>query len=198
MLVQIPPGKFIRGSLPHRLKKKVGRLPYKHGFAFSTSVKQAALDVIETRKKMRYTNVTQECSRRDKEKLELELKQRLHELKILQANADKQREEDLSLLAMKRAEEWDMKTSEAIIVIKNSEESKAVHKKQKHFLKPSMKGGIKSILVPAPRTNVIAHSRNITDESTQYEVEDPKEIFNILLRQNYRHLLKSEMSIFTR
>ena len=32
----------------------------------------------------------------------------------------------------------------------------------------------------------------------QYEVEDPKQVFNILLRQNYRNLLKSEMFIFTR
>ena len=103
----------------------------------------------------------------------------------------------MNLLAEKQAEEWNLKTSQAIIVIKNSEESRKMHNKQKQFLKPIIKG-IKNILVPSPRTNVISKNRDITDDTIQDKVYDPQQVFNILLRQNYRHLLKSENSIFTK
>ena len=108
------------------------------------------------------------------------------------------RDKDTNLLVENRAEQWDLKTSQAIIVIRNSEESRKLHSKQKNFLKPIVKGGIRSVLVPAPRTNVESKENNITNPETQCEFYDPQEVFNVLLRQNYRHLLKSEMSFFTK
>ena len=75
-------------------EKRIGKLPYKNGYAFSTPVKQAAFAVIETRKKMRYDNVTNEPNTRDNTNLDLELKQNKHTLKTLQAKADKLRDTD--------------------------------------------------------------------------------------------------------
>ena len=67
-------------------------------------------------------------------------------------------------------------------------------------MKPVNGGGIKKILVPTPNSDIgmgrIKES-HITDASIQCEVDDPKEIFNVLLRQNFRQLRKSENSVFT-
>ena len=65
------------------------------------------------------------------------------------------------------------------------------------YLKPTREGNIQRVLVPAPMQGIIPNDSHITDEHVQYTVEDPKEIFNILLRQNYRSLLKSQESVFT-
>ena len=48
-----------------------------------------------------------------------------------------------------------------------------------------------------PIQGVIPDERHITEEATQCLVEDPQDIFNILLQQNYRALLKSNESVFT-
>ena len=118
-------------------------------------------------------------------------------LKTVQKEAEQHREKDLERLAEKRASEWNIKASKAIIVIKTSEESRRLHKKQRAFLKPKQGGGIRKILVPRPITNIEPKTSDITNEKIQCSVDDPKEIFNILLRQNYRHLIKSQESVFT-
>ena len=48
-----------------------------------------------------------------------------------------------------------------------------------------------------PVTNLQPHASHITNEKIQGTIYDPKEIFNVLLRQNFRHLQKSQESIFT-
>ena len=58
------------------------------------------------------------------------------------------------------------------MVIRESENSHNIHCKQQVFMKPQLKGGIRKVLVPAPKTNVISKEKNITDHTTQYEVED--------------------------
>ena len=55
---------------------------------------------------------------------------------MIQKEADERRDKDMNLLAEKRAEQWDLKTSQVIIAIRNSEESRKLHSKQKNFLKP--------------------------------------------------------------
>ena len=118
-------------------------------------------------------------------------------LKTVQKEAEQHREKDLERLAEKRASEWNIKASKAIIVIKTSKELQRLHKKQRAFLKPKQGGGIRKILVPRPITNIEPKTSDITNEKIQCSVDDPKEIFNILLRQNYRHLIKSQESVFT-
>ena len=44
-----------------------------------------------------------------------------------QKEAEKLRNEDLDRLAAKRAEQWNIKASQAIVVIKSSEESRKVY-----------------------------------------------------------------------
>ena len=118
-------------------------------------------------------------------------------LKIVQKNAAQHRDNDLDRLARKRATEWNIKASQAIVVIKAAEESKKLHTKQRAFLKPKREGGIRKIMVPTPITNIQPKSTHVTNEKIQCTIYGPKEIFNVLLRQNFRHLQKSQDSIFT-
>ena len=64
------------------------------------------------------------------------------------------------------------------------------------FLKPRS-AGVRKIMVPQPVSNIIPHEKHITDASTQCYVEDSKEIFNILLCQNFSQLTNSQTSVFT-
>ena len=82
-------------------------------------------------------------------------------------------------------------------MIKEAEAAKKSHQKQRAFLKPREGGGIQKVLVLAPLTNVPARDKNITNEKTQYEVDDQVQVFNVLLQQNFTHLLKSSKSLFT-
>ena len=85
-----------------------------------------------------------------------------------------------------------------ITKLSESEASKKTHKKQKAFLKPKREGNIQRLLVPVPREGITAKESNITDVKMQCWVDDPQEIFNMILRLNFRSLLKSEESIFSK
>lgn len=52
-------------------------------------------------------------------------------------------------------------------------------------------------MVPTPITNIQPKSTHVTNEKIKCTIYDPKEIFNVLLRQNFRHLRKSQDYIFT-
>ena len=179
-------------------EKKAGRAHYKNGFPASRALKKATDEYFEAKANLqRATNYRYGKMDNEKVKEQKQLvKQKKHELKYKQKRAAKLREDDLLLLAEKRAEEWNIKSSKVILVIRESERSRNTHRKQQAFMKPQQKGGIRKVLVPAPKTNVISKEKNITDHTTQYEVEDQNHIFDILLRQNFNHLMKSRNSIF--
>ena len=102
-------------------------------------------------------------------------------LKLKQKEAEKSRKEDLDRLAAKRADEWNIKASQAAIVIKNAEESRKVHEKQRIFLKPKRDSGIRHVYVPAPVIQHEPNDKDITNVNTQCRVDSPAEAFNILL-----------------
>ena len=178
-------------------EKRVGRKQYNNGYPSSRKLKEAGNAVFEARKKMRYEKTKKHS---DAEKIYehvVDIKDCKRALKETQKNATKEREDDLLLLAEKRAEEWNLTAAKAIIVIKEAEVSRKMHRKQRQYLKPVRDGHIQRILVPAPVQGIVPQERHVTDASVQYTVEDPKEIFNILLRQNYKSLLKSQESVFS-
>lgn len=127
----------------------------------------------------------------------IKYKDKKDEFKQVQKNSEQHRIAELNELAEQRAKEWDITASKAIVVIKEAEQSWKMHKKQRNFLKPRQDGGIKHVLVPQPRTGILARNGNITDIKTQCRVENPKDVFNVLLRQNFQHLLKSCLSTFS-
>ena len=177
-------------------EKKVGKKPYKHGYPSSSVLRKAAKKVIKIRKKLRYERTATVKNIKKMKEYENLLQGAKLKLKIQQKMAPVLCEKDLNDLAAKRAEQWNLKASKAIIVIKNAEEAKKTHRKQRIYLKP-ITSGIRKILVPTPRVGVIPNEKDITDASIQCTVDDPKSIFNVLLRQNFQNLLKSNMSVFS-
>ena len=178
-------------------ERKVGKKAYDKGYPSSATLRQAAEKYIDTKKALRHERI--KSPRNENNILALEASKKIHkkQLKIAQKESIIHRENDLDRLAKKRAEEWNIKASQAIVVIKAAEESKKMHIKQRLFLKPKREGGIKKLMVPTPITNLEPNESHITNEKIQCTIFDSKEMFNILLRQNFRHLQKSQESIFT-
>ena len=62
-------------------------------------------------------------------------------------------------------------------------------------MKLQQQGTTKHILVPAPKSNFIPSSTDITNTKVQTRVDNPEDIFNILLQQKFSQLLKSQNAI---
>ena len=108
------------------------------------------------------------------------------------------REEHLDLLAERRATDWNLTKPQAAAVIKEAEMSRKMHKKHQYFVKYQEKGSVKNILVPCPRSEWIPQPTDITEQKCQIRVDNPIDVFNILLRQNFNHLMKSKFSPFVK
>ena len=117
-------------------ERKIGKKKYKQSFPSSNKLRAAASKVVEIKKALRYQRTSSNRIPGDTLENEKKLKEAKHNLKLCQKEAPSLREKDLMELAEKRASQWDLKATKAILVIKNSEESKKVHRKQRLFLKP--------------------------------------------------------------
>ena len=151
-------------------EKKVGKKPYANGLPSSNKLRKAADKMITTRKKLRYERTKHSKDFEQIAIYEAKLQREEIEFKKTQQNATELRDEDLTQLAAKRAEQWNLKASKAIIVIKNAEHAKKTHRKQRNFLKP-MSGGIRKIKVPAPISGICPTEKHITDDKVQVDVE---------------------------
>ena len=156
--------------------KKSWEKAYNHGFPSSRTLRQAAENVIQVKKELRHENVKHTQNKEKNSQLEKTRDQYKKHFKIVQKNAAQHRDNDLDRLARKRAAEWNIKASQAIVVIKAAEESKKLHTKQRAFLNPKREGGIRKIMVPTPITNIQPKSTHVTNEKIQCTIYDPKEI----------------------
>ena len=85
-------------------------------------------------------------------------------LRTTQKDSSKHRENDLERLAEMRASEWNIKASQAIIVIRAAEEARQLHTKQRAFLKPERGGGIRKIIMlicPSIAHCTVYHQENL-------------------------------------
>ena len=69
--------------------------------------------------------------------------------------------------------------------------------KHRYFVKPTVDSNIRHLLVPKPMSNWKIGPNDITNKLCQTRVENPIDILNILLWQNFQHLMKYQYSIFT-
>lgn len=177
--------------------KKSGRAHYTQGKAASPKLTEAANDVIECR---RLLSIERNKVPKDESMIE-RCQELVHEakkeLKNVQQNAEKIREMHLIELHNKKAKAWNLTAKQAAIVISEAEEAKRVHGKHKYYLKPTKQGATKHVYVPFPKTEMTVKESDITNVMCQTRVDDPRDVFNILLRQNLRHLMKSRDSIVT-
>ena len=110
-------------------------------------------------------------------------------LKDTQRKSGKIRNEFLEELAKKRAEEWKMEDSSAIKIIQQAEASKKLFAKQGLHMGKVKNAAFKQIHIPTPRADI---------EPGWEKVEDEDCIFNLILKQNAKQLIKSKDSPFAR
>ena len=109
------------------------------------------------------------------------------ELREAQKSSILLRQEHLERLADKRCRQWQMSSAEALHIINESEKSKNLHGKHRRLLKQGHEGTLRTLLVPAPITGL---ENNEKDPRLYTSVTDSKTMFNILLKRNFRHLIK--------
>ena len=105
-------------------ERKIGKLAYSKGYPSSSTLRDSANEMIQIRKKLRYERIQPRKSIERINILQERYEDKKKQHKENQRNSEKLREEDLDRLAAKRAEQWKIKASQAIIVIKASEESR--------------------------------------------------------------------------
>ena len=177
-------------------ERKVGRKHYSNGYPSSPKLKNIAQEIIEMKKILRSTSINETGESEKIKMVKWDLKEKYKELRQAQKISKELRKSHLDELAMKRSQQWKMSASQAAAVIKESEESKETHRKHKRFLKPAQGGAIKELYVPYPQSEWKPQESDITNEECQIKVSDQKEIFNILMRQNFKQLTKSKQSPF--
>ena len=183
-------------ELMKNAEKAAGPIPYKDGYPHSIQLKKAAMALIRAKKYARLVSIgvlqTEEI---EKQIAQEEVKKAQKELKKCHVNGKLLREEYLTQLGEKRAQQWNMDASDAIQILNETEKIQKMHNKQRRFLKPKNTGTIRKLLVPSPIEGI---PEDIYDDAFYTEVNTSEEMFNVLLRQNFRHLMKSKDSMFSK
>ena len=178
-------------------ERKAGKRHYKRSYPFSPKLKEAAMNIIDIRKKIRSESIQYDINK-DRLKITKEqLKVAYQQLRKVQKQADELRNNHLMELSEKRALQWNVKTKDAAKTIREAEKSKKMHQTHKWHLKLTKKGAINHIYVPYPIDNWTPKKEDIQTKQCQMRIDQPSDIFNILLRQNFTQLLKSRNSVFT-
>lgn len=179
--------------------KKCGALPYKQGFAHSVELQDAANSVIRLKKARRLIAAgIIEDDLIDSQGMQRQLQKAYIHLRETQQGAAELRADSLAELAEKRAGQWNTTAAKAILVIKEAEKSRRLHAKHRRFIKQENLGTLRSILVPAPVIFPDGGKNDLFDVKQYYRVHDTEQLFDILLRRNFRHLLMSKHSLFSR
>ena len=119
-----------------------------------------------------------------------QLKEAYKNLKKVQKQSQELRDTHLDSLAEKRAEQWKLKKKDAALIIKESEKAKKMRKRQKWYLKGHQNGAINHVYIPRPLHNWVPGRDDVQNHQCQMRVDNPDDIFNILLRQNFSQLIK--------
>ena len=162
-------------------EQKIGRKHYRSGYPLSPILKKAAYEVMEIKKQLRIISLNDEDGKEKIITLKNDLKTKYKELRQAQKISKELRKKHLNDLAFKQGQQWNLSASQAVVIIKEAEESKEIHKKHKRMMKPTDGGAINELYVPAPVSNWEPEEIDITNVNCQMKVTDSTEIFNILL-----------------
>ena len=176
-------------------EKWAGPKPYRDGFPDSPKLRRTAFKVIRIKKYLRLVSLGMINAEEDERiKVSKELKMAQMELRDNQKSANLLRQVHLERLADKRCYQWQMKSAEALHIIKESEKSRKMHGKHRRLLHKNNEGTLRSLLIPAPVTGI---KNNIKDPRLYTSTSDSQTMFNILLKRNFNHLLQSQDSMFS-
>ena len=176
-------------------EKCAGPIPYRDGFPDSPLLRRTAFKVIRLKKYIRLVSLgTVMADEEEREKASIDLKKAQMELRESQQSANLIRHEHLERLAEKRCNQWQMSSAEALHIINESEKSRKMHRKHRRLLQKDNEGTLRSLLIPAPVTGI---TNNIKDPRTYTSITDSTDMFNVLLKRNFKHLLQSNDSMFS-
>ena len=134
-------------------EKKLGRIHYDNGFPSSQTLTNVTKKIFTTKVDIRKENLKDDLDDSKLQQLYQRQKENYKELRQVQKKATEMRIEHLHKLAEKRSKPWNMDKAQAITIIEAAEQSKRIHKKHKHYVKPASDGNIRHLLVPKPVTN---------------------------------------------
>ena len=176
-------------------RKKAGPLPYKDRFPDSPKLRQAAFKVIRMKKYLRLVSIgTLKREKSEIVKVTKEIKMAQLELRNTQKSANLICQQHLEILAYKRCHQWQMCSAEALHIINESERSKLLHEKHRRLLLANNEGTLRSLMVPVPIAEL---KNNIKDHRTYTSITDSNQMFNVLLKRKFNHLMQSKDSMFT-
>ena len=151
---------------------------------YSITLKKAALAVYEAKKKLRMISIGHlDSGNGALDQANDNHKEALLRFKSVQGEAAPLRRTFLSTLATKRASQWNMASSNALKIIDQTERIRDTHQRARKWFK-LRHPALCTLLVPSLITG---HTNNMYNISTYNRLSDPKDIFDVLLRQNYRH-----------
>ena len=177
-------------------ERKAGPMPYRDGFPDSPQLRKVAFVVIRLKKYLRLISTGKiVIDDKEREKVLQDLKAAQQELRDNQESANLLRQAHLEGLAEKRSHQWRMSSAEALHIINESEKSKILHGKHRRLLRSDNEGTLRSLMVPAPITGI---KNNIKDPRTYTSITDSNQMFNILLKRNFNHLMQSKNSMFSK
>ena len=110
-------------------ERKLGQLHYPDEYPMSPKLKHAAENLIKVKAKLRETSINDSKDDSARQLLQQELKECYKKLRETQKKAVDLRKEFLMDLAHKKAQEWNLESSQAAIIIEAAEESKELHKR---------------------------------------------------------------------
>ena len=179
-------------------ERKVGKQHYNKSYPFSPKLKDAATKIIKIRKDIRSESINYPVDQGRLRVTKEQLKEAYKQLRKVQKQSGELRNSHLQELSEKRAGQWSLKTKDAAKIIREAEKSRKMHKAHKWHLKLINKGAINHLFVPYPINEWIPKKEDIQTKECQMRIDQPIDIFNILLRQNFTQLLKSKSSVFTK
>ena len=176
-------------------ERSAGPMPYRDGFPDSPNLRQAAFKVVRLKKYLRMIALgTIESDKKEKGKVVNEIKEAQLWLRKQQNSSTQIRRLHMESLAEKRCHQWQMNSAEALHIILESEKSKLLHGKHRRLLKSNNDGTLRSLMIPAPITGL---KNNEKDPRLYTNITDSKQMFNILLKRNFNHLMQSKEAMFT-
>ena len=177
-------------------EKRSGKAVYTEGLPYSKQLWDTNRRAFHYKKQLRLIEIGKKAATQE-EKEDIEAKYINAKDEFIQAQkiAPELRKQWMQELSQKRAIQWDTKRSDALRVIEETEKVRKSNKRQERWMKPRRHGQLRSLLVPAPLTNV---ENDIYNIASYTKIDDPTEIFDVLLRRNFHHLLRSQHSIFSR
>ena len=185
-----------RWELMIAAEKKCGTAPMKGKKWFSTKLQQAAQALSQAKKRIRYLYTQDELKEDELETAKRARVEALQQLRHVQKEDRKYRDEMLDDLAKKKAKAWKMKAEHAAKMLKSAEKSSDIYSRITTTIKGYNKSGVRSLMVPTS-VNTGKKINEATDcvNGNWKQIRDTDAIYETLLIQNAKSLIKSNEAI---